>query len=71
LDSKSIRCIFLEYSSELKAYHLGVLETKIIINRDVLFNEVLDAKSTTEVFPDEEISANKHKLGNEVGVLKS
>jgi hypothetical protein len=44
------------------------LETEIIINRDVLFNEVLDAKSTTEVFPDEETSANKHKLENEVGI---
>lgn len=33
-------------------------------------NEVLDAKSTTEVFPDEETSANKHKLENEVGILK-
>ena len=40
LDSKASKCVFLGYSNESKAYRLfDVVKKKIIISRDVIFNE--------------------------------
>ena len=40
LDSKSVKCIFLEYGSDVKGYRLYDTEKgKILYSRDVIFNE--------------------------------
>lgn len=40
LDDKSVKCIFIGYSEESKAYHLyNPLTQQIYVNRDVIFDE--------------------------------
>ena len=51
LDSHSFEAIFLGYSEETKAYRLINTHThKLIISRDVIFDEVLSAKSVSHSF---------------------
>lgn len=55
LEPRALRCVFLEYSNEVKGYKLLCLEPgnkKIIISRDVTFNEaVFPFKKEIRKFP--------------------
>ena len=40
LDDKSVKCVFIEYSTKTKSYRFFYLEArKVIISKDVVFDE--------------------------------
>ena len=50
LDSKSVKCIFLGYGSDVKGYRLYDLEKgKILYSRDVIFNETQNEFQKEEI----------------------
>jgi hypothetical protein len=53
LESKGMKCIFLGYSIDSNTYHLWCTEErKIIINKDVSFNQGLNIESTFQSNPE-------------------